>query len=328
MAEKKGRILCVDNEPNILRSLTWLLQKEFDVMTANSGHDGLALVSQNDFDVIISDQRMPGMMGSEFLHEVRKASPRSIRILLTGYSDLQAIIRSVNDSEVFRFINKPWKIDELPGIIAEAALLSKTHPCTEASTDSTAAISSPSQHAFENLLIIDDETTIALHLKQELGETLNIIHAQNIADAVVSFSEHDIGLILADTRVGNTDTTALLRMLKQQQPEIVTVVYTTETDAADVIGLINQGQIFRFIPKPVKLPILALAITSAARKRQQLKNNPELAKRYAVQDVGQETKLALNESISQAAQNAQKSSTDHSILHRIGGGLKRLFGGH
>ena len=85
MPTKKGLILCVDDEPNILRSLNWLLRKDFDVLTAPNGHEALALVRQNDFDVIISDQRMPGMTGVEFLREVSRVSPRAIRILLTGY---------------------------------------------------------------------------------------------------------------------------------------------------------------------------------------------------------------------------------------------------
>ena len=67
MEPKKGLILCVDDEPNILRALRWLLQKEFEVVTAPSGHEALALVRQHDFDVVISDQRMPGMTGVELL---------------------------------------------------------------------------------------------------------------------------------------------------------------------------------------------------------------------------------------------------------------------
>ena len=125
MVTKKGKVLCVDDEPNILRSLQWLLQKEFEVHTAPSGQDGLVLLGQHDFDVVVSDQRMPGMMGSEFLREVRARSPNAMRVLLTGYSDLPAILRSVNEGEVFRFINKPWKTDELLKVVAEAVQIAQ-----------------------------------------------------------------------------------------------------------------------------------------------------------------------------------------------------------
>lgn len=328
MAEKKGCILCVDDEPNILRSLTWLLQKEFEVITAASGQDGLQLIGLHDFDVVISDQRMPGMMGSEFLREVRKISPRSIRILLTGYSDLQAILRSVNDSEVFRFINKPWKIDELPAIVAEAARIAKAHPYTDTVLENTVVSEPEPELISDAILVIDDESAVANHLKQELGQALNVVHVRNIAEAVAAFSDQEIGIILSDTRVANVDTTALLRMLKQQYPDIVSVVYTAATDSSDVISLINQGQIFRFIPKPVKSRILALAITAAARKRRQLKSNPELAKRHAVDDIGQATKLAFGENLQLTAQKAQSNGESHSFIQKIGSSFKRLFGGH
>jgi DNA-binding NtrC family response regulator len=327
MADKKGRVLCVDDEPNILRSLTWLLQKEFDVTTALSGQAGLELVRVNDFDVVVSDQRMPGMMGSEFLCEVRKVSPRAMRILLTGYSDMQAILRSVNDGEVFRFVNKPWKISELPALVAEAALIAQTHPCPTVIAESGAhEVDLPPSHV-ETILLIDDEAMLADHMRRELGHGMNVVHATSIAEAIAVFSEHEVGIILSDTRVASVDTTALLRMLKKEHPEVVTVVYTGVTDASDVIGLINQGQIFRFIPKPVKAGILALVMKAAARKRQQLMANPELAKRHAVEDVCPDAKSAFVANIKLSAEKSPASANSSSFLQRFNGGLKRLFGG-
>ncbi|PKO34365.1 MAG: response regulator [Betaproteobacteria bacterium HGW-Betaproteobacteria-7] len=324
MAEKKGRILCVDDEPNILRSLSWLLQREFEVFTANGGEEGLALVAAHDFDVVISDQRMPGMMGSEFLREVRKLSPRSMRIMLTGYSDLQAMLRSVNDSEVFRFISKPWKIDELPAVVAEAASIARHHPEPDAVAGEASARASAA--GVESLLLIDDEATLAEHLRQELGSALRVIHAQNIGEAVGAFAENDIGIVLSDTRVGDVDTTAMLRMLKQQHPGIVTVVYTAGTDAGEVVSLINQGQIFRFIPKPVKPAVLALAVTAAGRKRQQLKANPELAGRHVVVEIDADSKQAFSRNLDQVARQSIDPAAQLPFLQRISGGFKRLFG--
>lgn len=326
MTDRKGRILCVDDEPNILRSLTWLLQKEFEVVTASSGQDGLALVQQQDFDVVISDQRMPGMMGSEFLREVRKLSPRSMRMMLTGYSDLQAMLRSVNDSEVFRFISKPWKINELPAVVAEAVYIARNHPAAAADPEALGAGAVAAPACPESILLIDDEATLAEHLKQELGSTLNVIHAQSIGEAVAAFSDNDIGIVLSDTRVGNVDTTAMLRMLKQDHPEIVTVVYTAGTDAGEVVNLINQGQIFRFIPKPVKPGVLVLAITAAERKRQQMKATPELARRHAVEAVDPVTRAAFSENIKQVARPSADTDVPLPLLQRISGGFRRLFG--
>ena len=89
-------------------------------------------------------------------------------------------------------------------------------------------------------------------------------YANNVAEAVAAFDEHEIGIIISNMRVGNVDATRMLKLLKQQHPDIVAVVYTGATDAVDVIGLINQAQIFRFINKPWKFDELLQVVNEAA----------------------------------------------------------------
>ena len=325
MDAKKGRVLCVDDEPNILRSLRWLLQKEFEVEVAGSGQDGLGKVKAADYDVIISDQRMPGMMGSEFLREARKLSPRSMRILLTGYSDMQAILRSVNDGEVFRFINKPWKFDELLQVVGEAASIAKSQPSVELTPEANE--NSAVETAGEALLVVDDDPAVVELIAQAIGPTVRVVHAANVAEAVASFDEHEIGIIISNMRVGNVDATRMLKLLKQQHPDIVAVVYTGATDAVDVIGLINQAQIFRFLPKPVKPTMLRIALAAATLKRKQLKEDPAYRKRHAVQAMGEAAKESLVKDIKQIAQTARPRTGDvAAFLQRLGGGLMRMFG--
>jgi DNA-binding NtrC family response regulator len=326
MLEKKGCILCVDDEPNILRSLTWLLQKDFEVHTATGAREALDLIERYSFDVIISDQRMPGMSGSDLLREAARISPRSMRILLTGYSDLTAMLRSVNDSEVYRFINKPWKINELPEIVAEAAAIARN-----SGTPETLLVPGPedavedSARAFsETILVIDDEVAVVEQLRTELGKDLPVVHASTIADAIAAFAEHTVGIVLADTRVDNNDTTALLRMLKNQEPQIVTVVYTSAADAGDVVNLINQGQIFRFLTKPVKPAILAQALEAAGRKREQLKAEPVIAQRHSVDPIPEVARQTFDRSLQESA--ARLAATrDPTLLGRMAAGMKRLF---
>lgn len=329
MVQKNGRVLCVDDEPNILRSLTWLLQKDFEVRTATGAREALALVEEHDFDVIISDQRMPGMSGSDFLHEAGQISPRSMRIMLTGYSDLQGMVRSVNDSEVFRFINKPWKIDELPAVVAEAAAIARARDVEvpplggggEAGGDGACNIST-------TILVIDDEATVIAHLYEGLGREVPTIHASSIAQAIAALAEHDIGIVLADTRVDHTDTTGLLRVLKQQEPQIVAVVYTTAADSAEVVNLINQGQVFRILTKPVKPGILAQAVTAAERKRRQLREHPYLALRHTVEAVSDATRASFAQAAEQSTTRATAATgkPDETLLQRIASGLRRLLG--
>lgn len=325
MDAKKGRVLCVDDEPNILRSLRWLLQKEFDVDVANSGHEGLAMVKQAHFDVIISDQRMPGMMGSEFLREVRKLSPSSMRLLLTGYSDLPAILRSVNEGEVFRFINKPWKFQELLQVVNEAAAIARSHPAPAPVVveDENAAVATGS----DSILIIDDDDSVMGLVTESIGGGFNVEQAHNIAEAVSAFDEKEIGIVVANMRVGNVDATRMLKLLKQEHPDVVSVVYTGATDAVDVISLINQAQIFRFLPKPVKPTMLRIALAAASLKRKQLKADPSFVRRHAVEGLAEEDKEALVRDIRQVAQSVRPASGDAgSFMQRLGSGLMRMFG--
>lgn len=102
-----SRILLVDDEPNVLNALSRLL-KDYRVTTFTSGHDALLAAEDNEFDLVISDYRMPELNGVEFLTFFKVLQPDAIRMILTGYADLRGIQLAINDAEVFRFINKPW----------------------------------------------------------------------------------------------------------------------------------------------------------------------------------------------------------------------------
>ncbi len=116
------RVLCVDDEPSVLEGLSRTLFEEFDVTTAESGKEGLAIIaSEPPFAVVLSDMRMPGMDGAAFLSCVRKRSPDSTRVLLTGHADVESAIAAVNDGHIFRFLNKPCPPDVLAASLHAAA---------------------------------------------------------------------------------------------------------------------------------------------------------------------------------------------------------------
>jgi len=115
-------VLLVDDEENILRALQRLLMDEdIEVLTATSGEQGLAVLRDaENVGLIISDQRMPGMNGAEFLSHSRELMPDALRILLTGYSDINATINAINIGGAFRYISKPWNDGELVQTIRDA----------------------------------------------------------------------------------------------------------------------------------------------------------------------------------------------------------------
>jgi len=118
------KILLVDDEVNITKALRRLLMDidQYDIYIANSGQEGLELLAEEpDVGVIISDQRMPEMTGVEFLQQARELVPDAVRILLTGYADIEASIAAINEGAVFRYLTKPWDEEMLLKAIAEAA---------------------------------------------------------------------------------------------------------------------------------------------------------------------------------------------------------------
>ncbi len=112
----KYKILLVDDEKNVLRALTRLL-KGYDITSLTSAEEALILAKEQTFDVVISDYRMPGMNGVEFLSKMLAIQPDSIRMILTGYADLGSAQNAINEAEVYRFINKPWNTIEITNAV-------------------------------------------------------------------------------------------------------------------------------------------------------------------------------------------------------------------
>lgn len=114
MENLRHTILCVDDEPNILNSLQRLFRKEgYHTLTANTADQGLQLLEQHCVHLVISDQRMPDMSGTQFLDRVKAEHPDTIRIILSGYTDVDAIAESINTGHIFKFFLKPWNDREL-----------------------------------------------------------------------------------------------------------------------------------------------------------------------------------------------------------------------
>ncbi|MGD9579945.1 MAG: HD domain-containing phosphohydrolase [Vampirovibrionia bacterium] len=119
---KKPTILVVDDEIDNVSLLKRTLRKEYNVLTATSGFEGLDILSSYEDEValIISDQRMPGMTGTEFIEKSGEIQPAALSILLTGYSDIDAMIDGINKCELFQYVTKPWDPSELKVIVNQA----------------------------------------------------------------------------------------------------------------------------------------------------------------------------------------------------------------
>ena len=120
MPEKKITVLYVDDEENNLISFKANFRLKYNVLTAISGDEAMKIIDTKHIDVIITDQQMPNMTGVEFLEKVLEKNPDPMRILLTGYADMGAVVDAVNKGKIFHYLSKPWNEEELDITITRA----------------------------------------------------------------------------------------------------------------------------------------------------------------------------------------------------------------
>lgn len=274
----KSRVLFVDDEPRVLTTMRMLFRNQHELFFAESGQKALELLKTQPVDVIVSDQRMPGMTGIEMLRAARDLNPNAMRILLTGYSDLNAIIGSINDGEIFRFVNKPWNNEELTTTVARAVAAAR------ASTAVAGKPEEPEQTGpAPGVLVLDDDQTVPTQIQSILGSDYQVYGATSMESAVSLLEREKIGVVISDTRVDDSPIINLISTLKQHHPELVSVILTDHADAGSAISLINQGQIYRYVVKPVQGTQCKIAVTSALKQHQRLAQNPELQQRFEVE---------------------------------------------
>ena len=355
----KPALLFVDDERRVLTSMRAMFRREYDVLLANSGYEALEILEKrDDIHVVVSDQRMPGMTGVELLATVKGDYPSSMRILLTGYADLDAVEASINESEVFRYLMKPCPTDELKDAVALAVQAARVSQL--AGVDELAAVPDDElekiemvdvleesvQDAMDDALIYEveeitdaaevpelieaefaetvlseaaefvesvegaaqaieplpfvaaetsedvDDSNDSAAVQQEtvdpevlvltqdadllegvnlaIGPQYAVREADSIDIALLRLSEHPIGVLITDLAVNESEIDELTRVLKHEVPELVTIIASERSDAALLIGLINHGQIFRFLLKPLQVAQTRIWLNSAMAKYAEL----------------------------------------------------------
>jgi DNA-binding NtrC family response regulator len=342
---KRGTVLFVDDERRVLTSMRAMFRRDYEVLLANSGQEAIDLLRDHTVDVIVSDQRMPGMTGVEVLKAVKRLAPNAMRILLTGYADLKAIEASINEGEVFRYLTKPCPSEELKEAIGlatdiavngeqAAAEPARRHSAAQpqradaapaqgpASTNSTRpqpAVAQPTHQAAPvrsampapltpimrrpahkpgtmkvdrrdgrsdihdvDLLVLTRDATMVAAIETALDGSHRLHHVQSLEAAVAALEAHPIGVLVTDTAVSEEQIATLTTTLKRHVPELVTIVASARSDARLLIDLINYGQIFRFLVKPLHGGQCRLSVESAVIKHRELASDPALHRRHVV----------------------------------------------
>ena len=278
---KRARILFVDDEERILTALKSIFGSHYQVFTTVDGRQGLDFLRKNPVEVVVSDQRMPEMVGVELLREAKRIAPQTVRILLTGYSDLAAIVDSINEGEIYRFISKPWDNQQIQRIVAEAATIAFALAEMPAKPDEMP------QKMDEAILVIDDNESIFRATREFFSRTCGVRYAKTLKDALRVMQNQPVALILADVETAREDNTLMFKLLKQEFPQILTIVMTRNSDSELVIDLINQAQIFRFLNKPVNLKLLQGHVQAALARYATFKQQPALLSQHKVESVEQ-----------------------------------------
>jgi DNA-binding NtrC family response regulator len=334
----RPRLLFVDDEQRVLNSMRIMFRRQFELFLASHGAEALDIVRDKDIDVIVADHRMPKMTGVEVLSKVRTMSPRTVRILLTGYADLDAVEGSINESEVFRFLTKPCAPQQLRETIELAAKLAReapapapTEPLTggdtagdtieiilesdtvtevggsspppapAARTSSTAVLEQPKfppQRAPApaaapaaarpklatglGIVVFSMDNEVVDVVNKAVRGRLPVYNAGNIVQVVKCLTEQKPGVLVTDVSEDKATIQSMTARLKEHLPQLVTIAVSQHRDVLDMVWLINHGQIFRFLRKPLSAGRTAISLQAALQHHRQLLKNPELAKRHEV----------------------------------------------
>jgi DNA-binding NtrC family response regulator len=338
--DSRPRLLFVDDEQRVLNSMRIMFRRQFDLFLASHGAEALDIVKDQNIDVIVADHRMPKMTGVEVLSKVRALSPRTVRILLTGYADLDAVEGSINESEVFRFLTKPCAPKQLRETIELAARLAREAPAPEAPSELSPADtleiimeadtvteiggnrkpqpdvaartlneriartdrmeapqfaapapepsaaapteSRPKLATGLGICVFSSDNEVIDTVQKSVRGRLPVYNAGNIVHIVKILAEHRPGVLVTDVSDDKATIQAMTARLKEHVPQLVTIAVSQHRDVLDMVWLINHGQIFRFLRKPLSAGRCAISLQAALQHHRLLLKNPELVKRHEV----------------------------------------------
>ncbi|WP_282344132.1 response regulator [Pseudomonas sp. PS02288] len=264
------RILFVDDEERILRSLSLQFRRHYEVLTESDPLRALERLRSEPVQIIVSDQRMPQMSGAELLERAREIAPDSIRILLTGYSDLDAAVQALNNGGIYRYLNKPWDPQEMAQTLRGAAEIANRQLLAGPARDGGLLPSS-----LNVLLLDDDPQTLDCVGGFCSSGGHRLLRARDLEEALELLNEESVDLLVSDLVFAGEDTTPLLKSLAQAHPRLLSLVVTPFRDTTALLKLINEAQIFRYLPKPIRRGLFEQGLKAAAKQSLSWKSRPE-----------------------------------------------------
>ncbi len=275
------RVLYIDDEDNNLHSFKASLRKDFHVVTALDAEEGLRIAKMEEFHVVIADQRMPGMTGVEFFEQLREINPDPVRILLTGYSDIASVIDAINKGEVYRFIDKPWNLEQIKNAIKNAAeiyltkkeLKDKNERLKKAHTEMNQFVYSLSHELRGPLMSISGVSKLA---KMEANDPNMIEYFEMIDSATLRLDDFIYKMLdfYRSTKIDNKITKIIFNDIINQQLE----AYKEKWGLDDIKIDIQVDQEHDFYSDDAKLRVILNNLFSNAYKFQKLTSQSKFIK--------------------------------------------------
>lgn len=254
----KHKILFVDDDLHVLQAFKRQLRKQFRIETAQSPVEGLDRVEKNGpFAVVVSDLRMPGMDGNQFLTRVKKIAPETVRIMLTGHADLNAAVEAINDGNIFRLLTKPCPPDDVANAIKGGIERYLESTVKEKPAGGAAA-------QFRNVLVVDDDPTVCELIRNGLGgyREFSVLSARNGQSAIDQLKSQPVALVVMELKLSPVNGGKLLAHLCKFYPEIPVVVLTGYGTAEIEAKLKQMGSI-RYFEKPLDVGVLVEVIVKS-----------------------------------------------------------------
>lgn len=286
MTDGLPSVLFVDDEERVLRSLRMLFRGRCEILATTSGREAIDWVRQRRVHVVVSDQRMPGVTGVEVLRAVAEHSPATMRVLLTGYADMDSVAASVNEGEIYRFVEKPWNGPYLLDVVEQAARVAMRDFAAAQTRATAASVVMPAAPVIAaRVVVLDDGGAIAVQVRELLPVAVHVDSTRTLEEALSVLAEHEVAVVVAQLSSAHGDVADALKRLKRLRPATLAIVISPLRDSRLVIGLINEGQIFRFLLQPPVRELLRRGLTAALERHAELRANAGLQHRYGVEPL-------------------------------------------
>ena len=302
---QRCKLLIVDDEERVLRAIKSIFKRDYDVYAFTSAAEALKYMSRNFIDIVVSDERMPGMSGTELLEAVRTRFPHVVRILLTGSFDHSGLQAAISQGKIFGYIGKPWNLNSMKALVAKAATspvgmvsqpvlsprgnkvqelqpakATNNVPAITAAYPNTATLTPPKKSIKKPSIILFDRDERVKEQVRKLGAQLKItIYSVNAFEQAVRILalRPDIGIVLFGLAEDVKKNDVALRVMRRYREDLSIVAMANTSSIDQAVSLVNNGRVLRHLHRLSDINGFKRTILSAIKHQQLAQKNRVLA---------------------------------------------------